>query len=898
MQSISSAMLVSASVLALAAPTVATAQTKPASATTASQRSADALQDIVVTGTLIRNTKVVGSQTISVDSKAIADKGASSTNELLGLIPQIANAFNGRFEGDPRGVSAGISINRPDLRHIPSANTTSGALTLVLMDGMRLTPVGVNQASVDVDIIPAAVLAGVDVVTDGGSSLYGADAVAGVLNFRTMRKFDGVKVDGNFGFGTTFKGFHEWDAAITAGKSWTRGNAYISVGHSERDGILNGQTKFATGLVYDGLGNASYNYTQCLSPVSTVTKYFFFGRGYTTNPAAPGAGTFASGTACDGVSATTYVPQQKRSNVFAALSQEVADNIDLRVTAYWTKRDTEFVNFPRGYTTPGQVFVPPAVNPPIGTLITVQGGIGFSFGANSAYVNTPTRVGFETWGITPELSVKLGGNWQLRNSVHFGRSTNFQSFPDIDSAKAQSYINSGQLNPFNAGAASSSVISDITNYENAQDTTHQLFMLRSIADGPVFRLPGGDAKLAVGVEYQDNSAKSRLAAGTIGSISSLPYMKAERNSKSAFTEISLPVASFLDVSGSVRYDSYSDFGTTTNPSIGATFKPISWLRIFGHWNTSFNAPTALDNLAIATGRYRCGLYDVGGPRRPTDPLARDTSKQGTCAMVLQGSSPGLQPQTAKSWAVGFDMNPVPGLRFGGEYYSINLKHALGTLNPSIDSTYVTSPNLYTYNVDQPSYSALLASLSNGTSLANQQPLASNVAIIVDTRTTNLNAAKLQGIDFHVNYDTETRFGHLALGISGTEAFQALISNGSIQSDELGHGSPDFSAVSFVGLTRGPVSAKVTVYYSGKFRDTAVNYLNVVENVKPFVVTNLALGYNFGDTDGPLGGTSFRVLVDNAFDVSPQVIKRKNTNNLTYNNFTLGRVIKLGFSKKF
>jgi iron complex outermembrane receptor protein len=899
--------LMGVSLIALTAPMQAMAQAAPAP--TAPAEPAAEGSDVVVVGTLIRGTTAVGSQTISVDSKAITAQGATSTNELLGLIPQIASSFNGRFEGDPRGVSAGISVNRPNLRNLPSANTTSGALTLVLMDGMRLTPVGVNQASVDVDIIPAAVIEGVDAVTDGGSSLYGADAVTGVLNFRTMRKFDGIKVDGNFGFGTTIKGFSQWDGSITAGHSWSSGNAYISAGHSDRDGIVNGQTSWSNGIVYNAAGVASTPYTQCNTPQPTETRWYRFGAGaanFTNNPAAPGAGTFALGTGCDQISSRTYLPHQTRTNVFAVVSQQVADNIDLRVTGYWTKRNTELVDYPRGFTSAGSPLTTGALvgaafpGAAVGSLTAVPAGTGFSFGPNAAYVNTPTRLGFETWGVTPELTIKLGGNWQVRNSLHFGRSTNFQSFPDVNTIAAQGYINSGALNPSNVAAASAAVINDITNYENAQDTTQQLFIFRTVADGPLFALPGGDAKLAVGVEYQDNSANSRLTAGTVGSLAALPYMKAERNSKSVFAEISLPLASFVDVSGSVRYDNYSDFGSTTNPNIGLTLKPTSWLKFFGHWNTSFNAPTALDGLAIGTGRFVCGIYVVGGTaaQRPTDPLGRDTSKQGTCAMVLQGSSPGLKPQTAHSWAVGFEAKPVRGLRFGAEFYALDLRNTLGTLNPSIISTYTTNPDLYTYNVSDVGYKAILAQLTNGTALGGQQPLASNIAIVVDTRTSNLNAAKFEGVDFHIFYDTDTNFGHLAFGVSGTEQTRSFQTNGGVATNELGHGNARLFVTSFVGWNKGPFSTRVTVNYTGAFHDIATNNLGVSEDVHPFVVTNLFLGYNFENSGGPLSGTSLRLTVDNLFEEKPQTIRRINTNNLTYNNWTLGRVIKFGVSKKF
>ncbi|MDB5726314.1 MAG: hypothetical protein JWQ16_3068, partial [Novosphingobium sp.] len=719
--------------------------------------------------------------------------------------------------------------------------------------------------------------------------------------------------------GTTIKGFSQWDAAITAGTHWSNGNAYISVGHSDRDEITNGQTDWANGRVYNAAGVGSYSYTQCNSPVGTETRWFRYGAGatqFTNSTAAPGAGVFPVGAACDQVSSQTYLPHQTRTNVFASLTQEVADNVDFHVTAYWTKRDTELTDYPRGFTSAGSplssgalvgaAFPGAAVN----SLTVIPGGTGFSFGPNAAYVNTAARLGFETWGITPELTVKLGGDWQLRNTVHFGRSTNYQRFPGVDAVKAQCYITgcpgiaAGQLNPLNVAAASAAVISDITNYESAQDTIHQMFILRSIADGRLFALPGGDAKLAVGFEFQDNSAQTRLTAGTVDSLAALPYMKASRNSKSVFGELSLPVVSFLDISASLRYDNYSDFGSTLNPNFGATLRPFDGLKIFGHWNTSFNAPTALDDLAIATGRYACGIYVAGGTpsQRPTDPKGRDTLKQGTCAFVMQGSGPNLKPQTATSWAIGFEATPISGLRFGGEFYSIDFDNVLGSLDPSNSSTYITNPNLYTYdvvntNATKTGFSDFLATLTNGAALGAQHP-SSDIAIIVDTRTSNLNAAKLRGIDFHVYYDTDASFGHLAFGLNGTLQTKALVTASSATTDELGHGVARFTATTFVGWNNGPLAARVTVNYTGKFHDLATNNVGVSEVVSPFVMTNLSLGYSIKDSTGPLNGTSLRLNVDNLFDTSPQTIKRLNTNNPAFNNWTLGRVIKIGVSKQF
>lgn len=875
----------------------------------------DAKKDeIVVTGTLIRGTTVVGAQTITVDAKAIAAKAASSTNELLTAIPQISNAFNGRIEGDPRGISAGISITKPNLRNLPSNNTSSGSNTLVLVDGMRLTGVGVHEASVDPDIVPAAVIAGIDVVTDGGSSLYGADAVAGVLNFRTMKTFDGIKIDGNYGFGDTISKYKVWDGAITVGKSWSTGGAYISAGHSERDNVTNGDTPWSNGLVYTAAGVGSYNYTQCNSPVGTETRWKHYAPGvnnWTSNPLASGAGVFAVGTACDATSAKSYLPQQKRSNVYVSLSQELGDNLDLRITGYWTKRDTELTDYAQGFTAAGSTLTTGALvggvygDPAVNTIVAIPAGTGFSFGPNAAYVNKNTKLGFETWGVTPEVTAKLSGDWQVRATGHFGRSTSYQSFAGVDTVKAQCYITgctgiaAGQLNPLNVAAASAAVVTDITNYENAQQTKQQMAMVRVIADGSLFALPGGNAKLAVGAEYQDNKADTHLATGTVGLISTIPYLSASRNSKSVFAELSLPVASFLDLNASVRYDSYSDSaGSTTNPNVGFAFKPTDWLKIYGHWNTSFNAPTAIDDLAIATGRYVCGIYtalSTDPTKRPTDPLGRDTSKQGSCAFVMQGSSPNLKPQTADSWAVGFEVKPSTGLRMGGEFYAIDFQNVLGSLDPSKTSTYTTNPTLYTYNASAAEFAAFLATLTNGTALATQH-VASDIAIIVDTRTTNLNSAKVEGVDFHVNFDTDADFGHVSMGTAGTVITRNKVSKLGVVSNDLGSGSPRFSSTTFVGWNNSTLSAKATVNYSGDYHDNATNNLGLVEAVRPFIVTNLAFGYNFAE--GMLAGSSLRLNIDNLFERTPQTIRRTNTNNATYNNWTLGRVIKLGFSAKF
>ena len=856
---------------------------------------------IVVIGTLIRGTEVVGTQTISVDNTSIQQQGANSTNEILSLIPQISNTFNGRFEGDPRGTRAGISITKPNLRNLPSFNSASGGTTLVLVDGFRMVPVGVNQASIDVDIIPGGVLAGIDALTDGGTSLYGADAVAGVLNFRTMRTFEGLEMEANYGFGETLPGHEQYDASITAGTSWTGGNAYLSFAYAHRDEILNNEVPWASGAFFQDDGTPTFGGTQCPDPVGTETRWFNFGAGFTNNPAAPGAGTFPIGNACDDFGATSYLPEQERYNVFGAVRQELGENADLRVTGYYTKREQSIGSDALGFTTAGSGITggsalleafPEAANTPRGGTFAVTEGIGFSFEPNSAYVNEPVEVGFETWGITPEVTVGLPSDFQARVTAHFGRSTNASRNPGVDILLAQQLVDSGDLDPLNVAAASAGTIQSVTDFETAQDTEHQLFVFRTVVDGPLFALPGGDARIAVGGEYQNSQVDLRSFSGSVGAIDNQPWREATQTAASVFAELSLPIVDAINVSASIRYDDYNDFGSSTNPNIGVSFTPTDWLEVFGHWNTSFNAPTALDQLAEGVGRFTSPIYTA--ENGPTDPF-NNWDGQGTRSVILDGAKAGLQPQEAESWAVGIELTPTNNLRVGGQWYRIDFSNILGAVNPGNESTYSTNPEFYFHSPSDALWAQFLSEIANGDVLGSQVDV-DDVALIVDRRVSNLSSAILEGIDFHAYLDVPASFGFLSFGLNGNIPTTIEVETSGAVVDQTPQ-SPDFTASLFGSLNTGGFTSRVTVNYTDG-SENGVDFAGNTVNAPTFVQTNLFFGYEFDESSGPLSGTSLRFIIDNVFEEEPTPVMRGNRNALSYVNWTLGRVFKFGITKRF
>jgi iron complex outermembrane recepter protein len=178
--------------------------------------------DIVVTGTLIRGIAPGGSQSIDVSKEKITSIGAANTSDLVAAIPQTGN-FNA-FVGVRGSSGVSLSVNRPVLRYLGFTSSAT-ASTLLLVDGHRLPGMGITQNSADLDAIPAGAIERVEVVTDGGSSTYGSDAVGGAINFITRKEFDGVEAKAQYGIASDIQ---QVDASITAGKKWDGGSIYIS----------------------------------------------------------------------------------------------------------------------------------------------------------------------------------------------------------------------------------------------------------------------------------------------------------------------------------------------------------------------------------------------------------------------------------------------------------------------------------------------------------------------------------------------------------------------------------------------------------------------------------------------------------------------------------------------
>ncbi len=224
------AAMVFAPGIAFAQSTPSTTQTTPAAPaedatlpqeTLSDGSAADLGKDIVVTGTSIKGVAPIGSNLVSVGQATIEKTAPINVSQLVNTVPAITTS------GSLAQGENAYSYYSPQIHSLAGSSSNT---TLVIMDGLRLPGGGTQFAQTDPNIIPVSAVERVEVLADGASSVYGSDAVAGVVNFITRRTYDGLEVNARYGFADNY---HNYDINGIWGTKWDTGGVYIAGSYSK-----------------------------------------------------------------------------------------------------------------------------------------------------------------------------------------------------------------------------------------------------------------------------------------------------------------------------------------------------------------------------------------------------------------------------------------------------------------------------------------------------------------------------------------------------------------------------------------------------------------------------------------------------------------------------------------
>lgn len=739
---------ISTAALALACAAPALAQDAAADQSAADNE--DGGEAIVVTGSRIRGIAPVGSNVISITAEKLAQEPVTSTNDLLRRVPQVvslgANRNGGSAQNGAANATRGAGIN---LRGI-STNAT-----LILYDGKRLPPQGTQGQYTDPSVIPPIALERVEVVADGASAVYGSDAIAGVVNFILRRNFDGVEMRARGGIAAG--GFEEHQLSAIVGKRWDTGSVMLAAELTHNSALLGQDLDF-----YQDdnryRGGRDLRVTNC--DTGTITaggKTYAISAGGVT---AANVSTLVAGTSnkCFYNAYDTVIPEQTRYNVIGSVSQELAPGVRVFADGFYSYRKGRIgglTNINATVRNTNPFFVTPVAG-----LTSV----------NVAWSLVPTNNGLDvnpyrgsSWNLSGGIEAQLIGDWKATAYYAHGESE--------DVADRRIGVDTGALNAALADTnplTALNVFGGPNNPATIARIRDRLFVITGRTrldvanlqlDGSIVQLPGGAAKLAVGGEYRKEYTFTDLLSGQSTNAVSVKDA-GSRTVKALFGELFVPifgadnaVPGFQQLSLSLagRYEKYSDFGSTSNPKLGLTWKPVDMLTLRGSYGKSFRAPTFTEVSTIAGG---AGLY--------YDTLPGANGNQS--GIGLAGGNPGLKPETARTWSLGAELDPFPGLRATVTYFDIDYKNQIQALRgtPGI----LTNPLYASFVKLNPTAAEVTALVNSGLPI-NNQINTSNVTFIVDGRRQNLGRSIVKGIDFGVYYNWEMGAVKLEAGFQGT-----------------------------------------------------------------------------------------------------------------------------------
>ena len=703
------------------------------------QQQQGGVETVVVTGSLLSRSDVETPSPVTIlTSQQIQASGLTTTADVVRSLTSdnsgtIPTAFGIGFAVGSSGVALrGLTVNS----------------TLVLIDGRRTANYPLaddgERGFVDLNTIPLDAVDRVEVLKDGASSIYGADAIAGVVNIIMKDEFQGV--EGEAEYGTSEHGggtMNRLTATLGYGDMASdRFNAYINLEYEKDDAIHVGQRGFpynTADLSQNRFGGANL-YDRDINGTAFPQGLFasIYGDAYPTHltdPANPSGGNTgplgltrvlnsngcgklgvltndASGAYCQ-QDLQLYgddQPFDERYGVYAHAKERFSNAATFYMDASYFENQV-FVNT---VTPPIQVGSPvntdqitlPAYlntglrnpNDPFATSCPAAGtegltpcrdaGIAYEFGdipgatAENNHVLRAT-VGLKgVWNGWNYDSAFVAAHAWLNSDIR-GFINYPQLITDIQDG-AYSFVDPSSNSPAVRHALSPDLTKVSTTDENSWD-------IRASHD--VFALPGGEAQLGFSTEARheatfDPDLNPSLEAQGLG----IAHTIGNRNIYSASAELGLPLLPTLEADLSGRFDHYSDFGDTFNPKFGVKWTPLQEIGFRATYSTGFRAPSFSENGSSEAEGFTpfdpgSSTVATGGPV-PASWVAAHGGDAYTGPYTLGQlvtANPNVKPEKSRNWTLGTILQPFSDIDLNGtvDYYNIQKTNVIGQSNPVV-----------------------------------------------------------------------------------------------------------------------------------------------------------------------------------------------------------------------
>ncbi|WP_445229665.1 TonB-dependent receptor domain-containing protein [Duganella rhizosphaerae] len=552
----------------------------------------DNVARVEITGSSIKRIAKEGSLPVQTLTRAdIEQSGANNVADLVAQLPSMQGFITS--SASVNGGGGGVQT--------ASIHAIGTQYTLVLLNGRRMAPYGTGSA-VNLASIPLSAVERVEILTDGASTLYGSDAIAGVINFILKKNQHDLTIEGTVN-APQKSGGKSTNIAITKGFGDLETDGYnvlLAYSHDEQKELNASQRDFANSGVHKFTQNGkqyatwqtSINSTPANVEVVTadddvVLNTDLLNKGSCTQPH-----TFSRSGACrfDYASTVQLLPELKRDSVFASGKMRFGKE----TTVFSELVLSKFTNTAR-YAPAAQPLTVFSTDPVSGVKTINNSYIG---AYNKSVVPLLAGQGINSADVTDALWYYRGADAGGRtdeyrtDAAHFvlgidssyagwdvgGAFTHSQN-KQTDRAMAgymsgdkfEELVRTGAYNPFVSTSGAAALLAPAVLRQELDVTKSKIDVVSAHASREVFDLPGGAASLGVGADftkqtYQDTPAKIAMGPGPgnpgwtdveIGGGTGSQALDASRNNWGSFAELLMPIAKNLEATTAVRYDSYA-----------------------------------------------------------------------------------------------------------------------------------------------------------------------------------------------------------------------------------------------------------------------------------------------------------------------------------------------------
>jgi iron complex outermembrane receptor protein len=856
-------------------------------------KSADAsiLEEIVVTGSHIRGVEAAGSKLIVIGREQIDGSGYGRVEDVLATVTQNFNRANAAVS-----IPGGGSVFNLNHGAEVQLRGLGQGTTLTLVNGQRQGASGYQGTFTDVSTIPVSAIERIEILPDGTAALYGSDAIGGVVNIILRRNFEGIeaRVRGN----ATDSEAPERSAALLAGHAGSRSHVLVGFQFNDSDALrcsaraycaANADFRRFGGTDLRGFAGNPGTIVDPISfaPIAAIPD----GQDGTQLTAAQ----LIRGTAnyTDNVTDNDILPQQTMRSAFVSASYKVTEHWEISTDGRYSSQAFRFT-----YPVPPDNWLVPSTNAfnHLGGPVLVAYDFSRDFGP--VFDRGPT----ETSSFSASVKGVLPKGWQINIAGAYAKAstdfveTNYTlNYPAIEAALA-SFDPATALNILGDGSHTNPTALAALQAQNVTTNDLNVFTAVSanvIADGPLFSWRAGAIRLAVGGEFRhEHSAGVNIAEN--------PENRG-RLVHSGFFELAVPLmgaragsaANRLDLSLAGRYERYSDVGTTFNPKVGLSWRPLSLIKLRGNWGTSFRASPFFFSNRDQVGDTLI-IHNIIDPKSA---IGHST------AFVLAGPLPDLKPETARAWTAGVDLTPpaIQNLSLSLTYFDIDYQEKIQNVGDygTFFAQEAQFASLITRNPTQAQIDAVCTNPPLFGETCNQ-PLAA----ILDDRWRNFASLKARGVDAVVDYFLDTVRGKVSVGLNGTYTID--------QRQQVTPTAPVFDLVDTVG---NPPSVRLVGNLSWSLRgwtvQSTVNYTGAyqdpgsvpVRRVDSWTTVDVNIGYRVDGSSGWLANTQCNLGFINVFDQRPPFVNQFDlfTGTMGYdaaNASLLGRQVSLQVVKRW